>query len=390
MYIFLVYCFIPAIRSLPLVTFQIPLVLLSYFFLFLSILNRGDRHQAANFLIFTVLLAIFNYVFIYLQDYDVGSQALSTAIGVNFTFFITTFPLLIVYSGELEYVEDREAILRFVFLLVILTSITTIIGTFQYEAPCRQLAGNNNPVLNQLYTQRNIGGYRFIYFLVLACPLMMRRILNRVNFENCLVLVLSVICIIRSEYTIALLMVIAIILVCVFIKNNNATGIFLVCLVFGAFLFFYERVLMWLISQFSHSYSIVSRLEMLLTYNNTGSATGDLFVRQELYSKSWNSFVSNPLFGTLFKNGQFIGGHSEVLDFLGHSGIFGLLVFRVLYKSTRIRLTECGIKFDQYYVVLIIMALITAFLNTFYAPELVFAITVFPILMYQKNSSMEG
>lgn len=385
MYIFLVYCFLPAIRSLPLVVVQIPLILLSYFFLFMSILNRGDRHHAANFLIFTVLLAIFNYVFIYLQDYDVGSQVLTTAIGVNFSLFVSAFPLLIVYSGELKYVEDRDALLRFVFLLVIFTSITTIIGTFQYEAPCRQLAGNNNRALNQLYTQRNIGGYRFIYFLVLACPLMMRRILNRVNFENCLVLVLSVICIMRSEYTTALLMVIVILLVCVFIKHTNAIGIALVCLVFCIFLFFYEDVLIWLINRFSHSYTIVSRLEMLLVYNNIGRATGDLFVRQELYNQSWNSFVSNPLFGTLFRSGQFIGEHSEILDYLGHSGLLGLLVFGILLKSIKHRLAICGFLFDKYNVVLLVVALAIAFLNTFSAPELFFAVTVLQVLFSETN-----
>lgn len=380
MYLFLLYCFIPTVRSLPLMTVQIPIVLFSYVLLLISIINRGDINRAINCFLYTLIIIVFNYLFFYLQDCDVGSQALSTTIGTNFSLFISCFSLFILYSGELEYIRNKERLLNFIFLLIVITSITTIIGTFQYEGACRQLAGNNNAELNNLYERLNIGGYRFIYFLVTICPLMMKRVFEKKRVVDILTLILMVVCILRSEYTIAILITIAVILICIFIKKNQLIGIVVVSIAIAIILFFYNDIITWLIDFYSGLYTVRTRLEMMLVYKNTGSATGDLLIRQELMTKSWTSFVSNPVCGSFFRSGKHIGGHSEILDFLGHAGIIGVVSLFIVLKGIRRRMYNAFLTVDKYYYVMVILVLVISLLNTFYAPELFFAIFVMPIL----------
>lgn len=61
----------------------------------------------------------------------------------------------------------------------------------------------------------------------------------------------------------------------------------------------------------------------------SGSGQGQMDYRDELYSVSFNTFLSNPIFGWGVDNGsrRVIGEHSFLLDYLAYYGIFALLYF---------------------------------------------------------------
>ena len=60
-------------------------------------------------------------------------------------------------------------------------------------------------------------------------------------------------------------------------------------------------------------------------------------------------------------------------------------MFGVLLKSIKQRLAICGFLFDKYNIVLLVVALAIAFLNTFSAPELFIAVTVLQVLFSKTN-----
>ena len=85
-----------------------------------------------------------------------------------------------------------------------ITSITTIIGLNIYPHAARDLAGAN--VLD-VYYRKNIGGYGFIYTLVLFIPILLYAYKNmtfsflKICFS--IIIFLFYICIFKSQYTIA-------------------------------------------------------------------------------------------------------------------------------------------------------------------------------------------
>jgi len=86
---------------------------------------------------------------------------------------------------------------------------------------------------------------------------------------------------------------------------------------------------------------IFLKLNDLFNSIETGSGQGHIDVRDQLYSVSLNTFLSNPIFGWGKDNGSrtIIGEHSFFLDYLAYYGIFALLYFFawwVQYKSVLI------------------------------------------------------
>lgn len=67
----------------------------------------------------------------------------------------------------------------------------------------------------------------------------------------------------------------------------------------------------------------------------SGTSQGQMDYRDELYSVSFNTFLSNPIFGWGMDNGSrtCIGEHSFVLDYLAYYGLFALLYFGAWYKQ---------------------------------------------------------
>lgn len=382
MYCFIIYtfyCLTSLFRGLSAVGIQMPIVL----FCFLLLLN-SKRILRSNYLrlpSLAFIFLIFNYVFIFEQG-GIGVEGdVIKNIGANFTLFVVIFPILMVASGCFTNI-DKSKLYRIVLLITLATCITTIMGTFMYEFPCRELATPNNPELDNLYKAHNIGGYGFIYYLLLLNPILIGKIRNNYSLLDLLVLVSSVVCIIRSEYTTALLIMFVTFCGVLFIITKNKLvkiGAIAVCVCVVVFI---ESILVWASSYFgSSSFFIEQRLNMLLDYSSTGLADGDMAARQELYMLSISSFLSNPLFGGMFSSKEHVGGHSEILDYIGHSGLIGLFCLRLMYRTLKYRTPIGEINYRSPFTKLTcFVALFIALSNTFLSPELTFGVVVLPLL----------
>jgi len=376
--IYTFYCLTSVFRGLSAIGVQMPIVM----FCFVLLLSSNGRLRNSDIKLFPLALIFlaFNYVFIFGQG-GMGMGDIQKKIGANFTIFMIIFPFLMVASGCFERTDKRK-LYQYVLWLTLFTCITTILGTFQYDYPCRELATPYNPDFDNLYKAHNIGGYGFIYYLLLLIPILIQKIRLKYRLFDLIVLIASVISVIRSEYTTALLVMFIIFCSVPFIISKNRLVKFSALGVGIAVVFFSESILIWASSYFGDdSLFIQQRLEMLIEYNTYGSSSGDMAERRDLYNLSLNSFISNPIFGGMFSDKAHVGGHSEILDYLGHSGLFGLVFLIIMYRLLRYRTPVGKISFKSPFVKLTaLVALFIASINTFLSPELMFGITVLPLL----------
>ena len=103
-----------------------------------------------------------------------------------------------------------------------------------------------------------------------------------------------------------------------------------------------DNVFIWLISTTRNQETLQRRIQEIyyVTKMNSTSTFSDVYLRQEVYRKSWILFLDNPLIGGWFNSN--IGGHSEILDLMGSMGLFGILFLLIILWTIK-----CGI--NPYY-----------------------------------------
>lgn len=118
------------------------------------------------------------------------------------------------------------------------------------------------------------------------------------------------------------------------------------------------------------NYNARLRIESLLDFFSGESATGDLLDRSSRYSMSTNSFASNPLLSSCFGLFGGSGGHSEILDLLAFSCLFGLIVSVVIARKYYVNFLRNRVDKDVFLFGGYLTPLAIAIFNTFSAPSL--------------------
>lgn len=384
--VFTTYCLTNILRWLPVIEIQLPIVLFCYFLL----LHSCDKKGRSRVISVSLILIVFDYFFVFLQG-GMRDESVINKIGANYSIFVSFFPLLYVISGGLVKI-DRERFFTFVLLICLITAITTILGTFTYESPCRELATPDNLDMDRLYKTKNIGGYGFIYFLVLLMPYLLREMFQNFSIIKSLLLAVFAFCILRSEYTTALLLTLVCVVIVLFMQCKNKVLRLGILVAAVAVVISMQDLLNWASSSISESsYTMMTRFDMMLDYSEYGEAGDDMGIRILLYMQSLNAFLQNPLFGNLLSfSSRPLGGHSEILDFVGGSGFLGIIVFVFIFKFLK-RKTPFGLinLKDPFIKSSMIVALLIALFNTFLAPELYYAILIIPLLVDYENKAME-
>lgn len=388
-YIYTILAFVPFMKAMPVVSVQMPIMLLSYFFLIVSMLNNQGRKYTQTVVFYSLLVIILNYVFIYLQS-NWGGASIINRIGANYSLFVSSYPVIILISGGLDRVDKKKLVFLFTLLITIIC-ITTIIGTYKYWAPCRELATPNNPELNAKYLKEGIAGYGFIYCLVIVFPILLRELRKRKSVGCLIPVIFSLYCVIRSEYTIAIIILLFGILLSVLMYRKFFIGVVLIGIIGVLVILYAENILLWAIGFFQDtSLTITIRLREMLRFFQYESVDGDMLIRQGQYLKSIYSLLNNPLFGGFFHMGYAVGGHSEILDLLGHAGIIGGILLIYIIQWIRKHTAIGRIKRDSYIITLYIIAFVIAVFNTFSAPELFFAILIIPIIFEQEECKKDN
>ncbi len=232
-------------------------------------------------------------------------------------------------------------LLYFQLFLWGITAVTTYYGCLEFPLASRFLATSlrsEDPELYGLYCSLNIGGFHYIYYLVLCIPFVVLSIKeNIINRFFCIVLLyVAFIAIRQSEYTTAIIMFFLSFLL-FFMPKNFDRKMFCVFVLFGIFAVWYGTNylgdLLLSISEQVKSANVSTRLrELGYMFNGdiySENSISDLKTRQDLLVKSMDTFKAFPVLGSW--NPNLVGGHSLLFDTMGKYGLLGIVAYIIMY-----------------------------------------------------------
>lgn len=239
----------------------------------------------------------------------------------------------------LKYLQHEHRFFCSIICLAFgVTIITTIIGLLQYPEAARWLATVESSENARLimYNWKNMGGYDFVYSVVLLYPLVIfahKQKKIKAVWAFCLTVGILLMLILAQYTTALLLFLVSSILFVVKrdLKKNDLILLIIVEIIFCIVLSdAVSEVLMWLGDMLNSD--IFSQRLYALAGGKTGLQNAET-KRLDLYLKSINTFLNHPLLGTFLRGGYGSSGHSFVLDILARFGLLGAVVLFSMYKK---------------------------------------------------------
>ena len=243
--------------------------------------------------------------------------------------------------GMLLMKETGGKAIRFlafaVAIAVVVTAITTILGSIIYPDAARYLATvaeTDDPKL-RLFNRINLGGYNFIYTAILLYPAVIfafkQKKLRLIWAVLLSILMLSLA--LNSGYTTAFLLWIATTSMFFFPRNLKKRWVLvlLIATIVGIVIFFsFFSSGIKSLSKMVDNEDISYRLEALSGGSEGIEASDDN--RILFYRASMEAFLNSPFFGAMISGGYVGGGHSFILDFLAYYGLIGAVLLIVMYR----------------------------------------------------------
>ncbi|MDO4599061.1 MAG: hypothetical protein Q4B39_02475 [[Ruminococcus] gnavus] len=256
----------------------------------------------------------------------------------GYSILLNILPIVLGYFIIYYRKRDVSYYQNVILIALAITGVTTCIGLIRNPFAARILATieSSNDVNAVLYTWQNIGGYEFIYMVVLLYPLLILAYKRKkIGLIPTVISVIAVfVMVILSEYTTAFLLLLITSLLFL-AKRDLTTKDILFFLAFSVVcMIFLENVL----SNFLHWVGGVTGSETMLERLDS-LAGGKAGLEQSesnrifLYERSLKTFFSNPLFGTMLKGGGGVGGHSFILDAIGVYGFLGIVLLVFMYRK---------------------------------------------------------
>ena len=258
-------------------------------------------------------------------------------------------PLLTYYL----FGKNNIRLVLYIFFVFCIVEITTGISTIRACAVDPELARMDYGTLRvedpAFYAYRmnlNVGDYHTTYGFTAMLPIVIMFCKHACCFPKPgLVKLISLFCVVVMVYTVVsasytLSLLVCSVMILTFLcpsaisKSYFFTSLFFMLILAYVFRTFLPSMLNF-IADFFDSEIMSTRLydlaDSLNSGQNTADADSDFNLRMECYVKSWNSFLSNPIIGSLSYKG--IGGHSYILDNLGLMGLFGAGLMVKMWKT---------------------------------------------------------
>ena len=320
----------------PVVDLYMPwyLTLLPVAVMIFQLFNDKSRlRKSIKILLIGIVLILFQYWFIF-KRIDLFTFLLNG--------FITWIPCIIaVLCYSQINPKSQKMLVQFALVAMVFTSLTTIVGLRIYPSASRELASASED-LRTIYMNLNIGGFEFIYALVLSIPVvfwMINKTRGFVKILNIGILFSFLYCIYLSAYTTALLISIIILILLIYDTYSRLRSILIIGTIFflimagsGAL----SSIFMWMSSIVDSAYVSDRLLQIGLVLQGQAIEQIDTETSNErllLMKNAWEAFLSSPLWGhnvfSWHKNA--LSGHSLGLDILSSSGVLGLVFFISLF-----------------------------------------------------------
>lgn len=350
------------------------------------------------------LLSIIPIFFIPILDIIISLDNLSLVSVLRQTSLLLQnliLPLLYIYIYKYNKIKLGKSLIIVYIVIILTTCITTYLGYRIYPTASRELATGeiSQSPLYYIYLSYNIGGFSFIYNLLLLSILLICTIKNPSIFKrNRIVTLLCIasliiigLVILKSQYTTAILLFFVSLVLLVLHSKFKIKYIFTVVSI-GIFIVFMLREplssKLMLISENIESYDVSQRIYDISQYiiGEHTSDNSDLDAREDLYKKSVETF-SNNILGTW--NNKNIGGHSFILDNMAKYGILGIIMIIIMiYKLYKLYISQ--IKNDRiigYAYYLLLIYIILAIVNPHIFTDIImFVLPLYYFINISKSS----
>jgi len=284
------------------------------------------------------LLMIFSVSLLTLLEYIFNGNTANTLIYIYGELQIVLFALIAFWYIKYSDPKSSKNLLLIIAVFYVITAITTYIGCIRFPLAARYLAtGATDTAEYQTYVNSNIGGFTFVYELVLLLPLLIYLIKNKnINiFAGLLATVLIGATIIKTEYTLALIFAL-ITLFLFFIKKLTVKKIWCFLLILTVVILIGEPLVVSILNRIGEaigSETLSYRFDIISAVlgDSYAESTIEGYDRIALYKKSWDEFLNTKMLGSW--NNSLGGGHSFILDTLGKFGIIGAAALVSIYAT---------------------------------------------------------
>lgn len=326
-----------AYTIMPIVSRFISTYLTTYFYLLVVVIVFfgivfGNKSVSLNEYAGGILLP-----FIIFQGLSFFTRTNSIVIW-GYSVLLALLPIVIGYYVTQYRIKDVSFYSHAIIFMMLVTAITTSFGLIRFPYAARVLAtiSSSQDATAVTYNWYNIGGFEFIYFMVLLYPiLIMAYKQRRVNLIFTIVgTVLIFATTILSEYTTALLLLIvssSLFFVKRDLRKKDVFILLLIAVIFVVYFNDYVSQFLSYVGALTGSETMAERLNALAggQVGLEASESNRIF----LYRKSISTFFSHPLLGTFLSGGGGLGGHSFILDTLGKYGLIGVVLLFFMYRK---------------------------------------------------------
>ena len=305
----------------------IAMLLLMLLFVLLSGKNRGLASHVPLF-----LLGIILYYSLFLYESVMSSGLVIGIWGA----FLSLLPIVVGYTlVDQKMIKEVAKVMYVVIIIYTITSITTYIGLGLFPNASRMMAFGTIED-NAIYYRYNIGGYGFIYSLVILHPMIVAFLRKKTNLLICIAFsFIAGMVIVKADYTIAILLFL---LSCFsyLMPLDNEKNVKLktrMLIVFALIVFLnIGSLLDFLAVQTFLGESSLKIADVSRILQGSQFTELDMTIREELYRDSWETFIESHCLGSVFINtATKVGGHSMIIDFLGNWGILGGISIILVY-----------------------------------------------------------
>ena len=335
-----------------------------------------------------VIIALIPFLLLTIGDqFLMGATTSNSVVNVIWLIFLDVMPVFV--GSLLVYNKMDFAIKALVPTIIashIVTALTTYVGLLRFPEASRIMATGGTHF--ERYYVYNIGGFAFIYSLVLLHPIFIGYFKTKHRYIfSALTTVITALCVFESEYTTAaLLFILSCIAYFLPAKLDMSVGkgrrIVLIVLFLIAIVVMLPAILNALAEWDILESSSEKLRDIVGMLQGKEAVEQDIIARQEVYSKSWETFMENPIFGAGLSGGGSYGGHSYFLDILAGWGIVGITIVIFMLTSFIGLYRKLSKETTAYYYTLVtfILSFILSILNPkLWTYQLGFAA---PILIY--------
>lgn len=285
-------------------------------------------------------------------------------------------------------------ILLEVFVFIIITVISSIFGLHEFPFASRELAsGMSGDPKFMVYCSRNIAAFDFTYLIPIILPMLFLVFIpKKLNIFLVVFLIIVVVnFIILTQYATAIIFTFLSLLSLVFASNFSKKKFFILTLIVSIFFLFLRPIigeLFFYIATNNTSPDVAIRFmalgEKLLGIESSNDA---YLLREEVYNKSINVFLSDPFFGGVIHGNKNIGGHSFIIDLITSYGLLGFMALYFTYRQI-FRKLYVPFKNESYYGYMVwsmILSIVLAILNTL--PNILAIGFIIPLIAFNiKNT----